>query len=124
MTAVGWQRAEGALALAGGLGLVGQLADYAPLWPWWALVLVFFAPDLGMIGYLAGPRAGAVGYNLLHLYGAGLAMIVAGVAIGSTIVVAAGSLWMAHVGLDRMLGYGLKSMAGFRDTHLGPIGRD
>jgi hypothetical protein len=32
-------------------------------------------------------------------------------------------IWLAHVGLDRMLGYGLKYGSGFGDTHLGAIGR-
>jgi hypothetical protein len=30
---------------------------------------------------------------------------------------------VAHIGLDRALGYGLKHESGFSDTHLGRIGR-
>ena len=33
-------------------------------------------------------------------------------------------IWFAHIGFDRMLGYGLKHGAGFRFTHLGRIGKD
>jgi hypothetical protein len=29
-----------------------------------------------------------------------------------------GLIWLAHVGADRLLGYGLKYPTGFRDTHL------
>ena len=32
-------------------------------------------------------------------------------------------IWIAHIGLDRALGYGLKYATGFGDTHLGRIGR-
>ena len=88
-----------------------------------ALVILFFAPDLGMLGYLAGPRPGAAVYNALHLYGGGLLLFAAGMAGGWPMATAAGALWMAHVGFDRMLGYGLKLPSGFRDTHLGRIGR-
>ena len=35
---------------------------------------------------------------------------------------AAALIWIAHIGLDRALGYGLKYATGFGDTHLGHIG--
>jgi hypothetical protein len=31
-------------------------------------------------------------------------------------------IWLAHIGFDRALGYGLKYKAGFGFTHLGRIG--
>jgi hypothetical protein len=37
---------------------------------------------------------------------------------------AVAGVWAAHIGLDRMLGYGLKYAAGFGYTHLGRIGRE
>lgn len=30
-------------------------------------------------------------------------------------------IWVAHIGFDRALGYGLKYASGFGDTHLGEI---
>ena len=30
-------------------------------------------------------------------------------------------IWAAHIGVDRVLGYGLKYPTAFRDTHLGPV---
>jgi hypothetical protein len=30
-------------------------------------------------------------------------------------------IWLAHIGMDRMLGYGLKYSGGFKDTHLGRL---
>ena len=63
-------------------------------------------------------------YNLLHLYGMGLLLAAAGLLmLGNGLLAITGLLWLAHVGFDRMLGYGLKEPSGFNDTHLGRIGR-
>lgn len=116
----GWQQAEGGLVLVAMLVL--YVAIGAPLGLWLAL-LVFLSPDLAFASYLAGPRVGAATYNLLHLYGTGAALAALGVVLALPWLLAMGVLWMAHAGLDRMLGYGLKLPQGFSLTHLGPIGR-
>lgn len=116
-----WQRFEGALILAASLWLLTLLPG-ATL-PLWALALLFFAPDLAFAAYLAGPRAGAALYNLLHLYALGLGLLTLGLALPQPLLVTLGALWLGHAGFDRMLGYGLKSATGFHDTHLGRIGR-
>ena len=36
---------------------------------------------------------------------------------------AAGLVWLAHIGMDRLLGYGLKYDDHFQHTHLGLIGK-
>jgi hypothetical protein len=94
---------------------------------WWGeggeglLVLLFLAPDLGMLGYLGGPRVGAVVYNLFHTYLPPAVLLVVGLmTLGAPVYWAL--IWFAHIGLDRMLGFGLKRTSGFRDTHLGGIG--
>ena len=120
MNPVRWQRVEGAgLALAG--LLIAILA--APGWgvPIWIAILL--APDLTMLGYLAGPRIGAFIYNCGHIYALPLLLIVLGVALGATGPIAGGGLWLVHLGCDRLLGSGLKENSGFRDTHLSRIGR-
>lgn len=33
---------------------------------WWWFPALLLLPDIGMIGYLAGPKVGAFTYNLLH----------------------------------------------------------
>jgi len=115
-----WQRAEGAGLALGGL-VVAVLA--APGWGAWLWVALLLAPDLTMAGYLVGPRIGAVLYNLGHLYAPAFLLAVLGVALGSTALIAGGGLWLAHIGFDRALGFGLKLPSGFRDTHLGRAGR-
>lgn len=104
--------------------LLLSFALYAQLGPGWLLfVVLFFVPDLSMLGYLRDPAAGAVVYNLAHSYTGPLALAAAGVFGSSTILVSLALIWTAHIGLDRMLGYGLKRRTGFQDTHLGRIGR-
>ena len=119
MSAAAWQRLEGA-----GLALGGLLIAFFAAPGWGALVWIglLVAPDLAMLGYLAGPRIGAHVYNCAHIYALPLLLTVLGVALGSTALIAAGGLWLAHVGADRALGLGLKLPGGFRDTHRGPIG--
>lgn len=118
--AVGWQRAEGAGVALGGLMVAGFAA---PGGPWWAWLAAALAPDIGMIGYLAGRRVGAVTYNLLHIYAVPFVLMMLGVGLGSTVLIAGGGLWLAHIGVDRAIGFGLKLSSGFRETHLGRLSR-
>jgi len=92
---------------------------------WGFFFLLVLAPDLSMLGYLAGPRIGAHAYNLAHL------LVWPALLIGASLLVLAGPtalavglIWLVHISVDRALGYGLKLPTGFRDTHLGRIGHD
>ena len=75
-----------------------------------------------MLGYLAGPRAGARAYNLAHSHVAPALLALLGVTALPAVLPCA-ALWAAHIGFDRALGYGLKSETRFGETHLGRIGR-
>jgi hypothetical protein len=90
--------------------------------PWWTFPLLFFAPDLSIVGYLAGPRVGAFVYNVTHHRALALIYYVAGVLIALPGLSLAGVVLFAHSSLDRALGYGLKYRDGFTNTHLGKIG--
>lgn len=120
ISAVHWQRIEGGLILAGALVMYVQYVD---LMPWWAALLVFFAPDLSMMAYGFGARAGAAVYNAVHIYAFGLVFMALGYAFALPVLAATGVLWLAHSGFDRALGYGLKLNEGFSFTHLGRIGK-
>lgn len=126
MTTIIWQRIEGGLVFGAMLVVlinIDAVANFASLW---VLVLVFFAPDLAFAGYLAGPRVGALTYNLTHLYGFGFGLSALSFLAGPNLdidLLIPGLLWTAHAGFDRMLGYGLKEPTAFADTHLGRIGK-
>jgi hypothetical protein len=90
---------------------------------WWWFPLLFLAPDLSMLGYLAGARAGAFTYNLAHHKAVAVTLYIAGSLLGSQPMQFAGLLLLAHSSFDRILGYGLKYPDAFQHTHLGMIGR-
>lgn len=90
---------------------------------WGTFAACFLLPDLAFLGYLAGPRIGALAYNATHALVGPLATLAFGFAGGEPAALSAGLIWIAHVGFDRMLGYGLKYASGFHATHLGRIGR-
>lgn len=112
-------RLEGAALFLTALALYGILDA-----PWWLFALLLFAPDLAMLGYLAGPRVGAALYNLAHLTALPLVLLPLSLWLGLPAALPWALVWLAHIGLDRALGYGLKLPAGFKETHLGPIGRE
>ena len=85
--------------------------------------LLFFAPDLSMLGYLAGPRFGAWTYNLVHHKGLSVALYVLGYLTATPWLMFAGTILLGHSSFDRVLGYGLKHEDAFQNTHLGRIGR-
>jgi len=91
--------------------------------PWWWFPALFLAPDLGILGYLPGPRVGAFSYNLLHHKAIAVTALVLGVYLASLPLQLAGVIILGHSSLDRVLGYGLKYPDSFRHTHLGYIGK-
>ena len=97
------------------------LADFQAAWYWYLVLAI--GPDVGMLGYLAGPRTGAFTYNLLHHKGLSIAVAAAGVLLVVNPLLWLGLAMFGHAALDRMLGYGLKFPDSFQHTHLGWIGR-
>ncbi len=110
-------RLEGATAIAAGLAGCFTLTE-----GWLTLAIFALAPDLAMVGYAFGPRAGARLYNLAHTYLAPALLAAIGLwALPALLPVAC--VWLAHIGIDRALGYGLKSETTFGLTHLGRVRR-
>lgn len=90
---------------------------------WWVFPACLLLPDLSMIGYAAGNKVGAVVYNFFHHKGIALLVYLAGHMPGFEWLAFTGIILFAHSCMDRVFGYGLKYMTGFKDTHLGEIGR-
>jgi Domain of unknown function (DUF4260) len=111
-------RAEGLFLLAAAMALYGHIGG-----DWRMFALLFLAPDLSFAGYLAGPRIGALSYNVMHAMIAPLLFGAAGIVLGSQMAMSVCLIWLAHIGFDRALGYGLKHAKVFAFTHLGRIGR-
>ena len=108
-----------------GLTLFAGMTLLYAVWggSWWIYLILFLLPDLSFVAYLADPRTGAIVYNAAHCYMAQMALMVVGFGTASPLLLSIAMIWLAHIGVDRALGYGLKYQAGFGFTHLGRIGR-
>lgn len=85
---------------------------------WWLFAALWLAPDLTMLGYLAGPRWGAHCYNTVHAYMLPAALAIVAVTLHHAPLLLYALIWFNHIGVDRLLGYGLKYPTGFGFTHL------
>lgn len=90
---------------------------------WWLFAALWLAPDLSMLGYLAGSCWGARAYNAIHTYVTPATLAVLALLLHQRGLLPIALIWINHIGLDRTLGYGLKYPAGFGFTHLGRVGR-
>ncbi|HEY8170810.1 MAG TPA: DUF4260 domain-containing protein [Candidatus Limnocylindria bacterium] len=111
-------RAESLAIFVAGVVVYLQLNGH-PLW----LLPLLLVPDISMVGYLGGPRLGAITYNLAHNLVTALGLLAIGWFAAIAPLALFGAVLAAHVGMDRALGYGLKLPTDFKDTHLGRIGR-
>lgn len=112
------------LRLEGLTLFVGMTLLYA-VWggSWWVYLILFLVPDISFAAYLSGPKFGAMIYNAMHSYMAPMTLMVTGFGMAAPLVLSIAIIWLAHIGLDRALGFGLKYSAGFGFTHLGRIGK-
>ena len=85
---------------------------------WLLFAILFFAPDLSMLGFLANVRLGAAMYNLVHTITLPLLLLLASYIEHWHLSSAIALIWTAHIAFDRLLGYGLKYPTFFKDTHL------
>jgi hypothetical protein len=87
---------------------------------WAQFALLFLVPDISMLGYLANARVGALTYNAVHTYVGPVITGWVSVSMGQAEMLPICLIWSAHIGFDRLLGYGLKHPTAFKDTHLNP----
>jgi hypothetical protein len=98
--------------------LMAVYAYHAIGGPWLWFGAFFLVPDLSMLGYLGGVRAGAVVYNVVHTYVLPFVLLLLWLIVREIDVLQVVAIWVAHIGTDRMLGFGLKDLTGFKHTHL------
>jgi hypothetical protein len=90
---------------------------------WWLFAALWLTPDLSMLGYLAGPCWGARCYNAVHTYVVPAALAISALLLKTPALLPFTLIWVNHIGVDRLLGYGLKYSDGFGFTHLGLLGK-
>ena len=113
-----WIRADAAAVF-----IVALWAVAATHGSWMWFFALFLAPDLSMIGYVFGPRVGAITYNAGHLYAWPVALLAASLTYHAPLAATAALSWIAHIAFDNVVGYGLKLPVGFEHTVYGSIGR-
>ncbi len=106
-------RAEGAAMLALVLGAYASTGQ-----TWLLFIALVLLPDLAMLGYLANVRVRSTLYNLAHNYLLPVMLAIVAWLSDSHIGITLALIWIAHIAVDRIVGYGLKYPTGFRDTHL------
>lgn len=106
-------RVEGGVLLG-----IGALLYWVNGGSWVLFASLILAPDLSMLGYLLGAKVGAATYNVFHTYALPASLAAFGVLAGSPLAVSVALVWFVHIGMDRLVGYGLKYTSGFKDTHL------
>ena len=110
-------RIEGAALAIGAVYLFHRLGGN-----WWLFAALILVPDVSFAAYFAGTRIGAIAYNAMHALFVPVALGLAGFLLPQFDLLSAALIWIAHIGIDRALGLGLKYGAGFNFTHLGRIG--
>ncbi|WP_197463090.1 DUF4260 domain-containing protein [Microbulbifer thermotolerans] len=117
--AVRWTlRAEGAALFIAALCLYANFE-----FSWLTFAILFLIPDLSFLGYLINNKVGAIAYNFAHSLVGAILILGLGFFNEVQLLQLLGLIWLAHIGFDRLLGYGLKYQRGFGYTHLGLIGK-
>ena len=107
---------ESLVLLVAALGLYIHQSGSAILFL--ALILV---PDVSALGYLKSAAFGSGLYNSVHTYSLPALLIALSLSWNQPLIMQVGLIWITHIALDRLLGFGLKYPTEFKDTHLGHI---
>lgn len=114
-----WLRLDGAVLFVASILLFAATHQR-----WWIFPTLLFVPDVSMLGYLRGTKVGAFLYNAGHSYLLPSLTVLYGWRYHHVLVSAIGVIWLGHIGVDRLLGYGLKYDSDFKHTHLGSLEKD
>ena len=106
-------RIEGLFTLAGAVGAYWYFGGN-----WWLFALLLLTPDLSALGYLINGRFGAACYNSVHIEIWPALLLAVGYFTQHPVLAALALIWFAHLGMDRLVGFGLKYPTKFQDTHL------
>ncbi|MBN8208135.1 DUF4260 domain-containing protein [Bacillus sp. NTK071] len=85
---------------------------------WWLFFLCLLVPDISMLGYIFNNATGSIIYNIGHTYIIPLLLVILSLILKQDLMMILSLIWIAHIGMDRTIGYGLKYPNNFKDTHL------
>ncbi|MEJ2747849.1 MAG: DUF4260 domain-containing protein [Anaerolineae bacterium] len=117
-----WSMPGVMLRLEGTAVLITAIWMYAQFdFSWLAFALLLLWPDLAFVVYAMSPRWGSIVYNLLHSYPLPLGLTAVSVMMSWSLGLQIAIIWLAHIGMDRTVGYGLKYPGQFKETHLNRV---
>ena len=86
---------------------------------WGRFAYLFLIPDVSLMAYLKGTSGWATNtYNAAHTYAVPLLLGLFAFWHHREFAGEMSLIWAAHIGMDRMLGYGLKYAGSFKITHV------
>ena len=88
---------------------------------WILFLILLLSPDISMLGYLKDNKFGAMLYNVFHTYFIPIGIIIFGIWVHNDFLLMLSLIWVAHIGMDRMVGFGLKYPTHFKDAHFDNI---
>ena len=103
------------------LGAAAVVVYFHEGYGWILFLALILAPDLSFGAYAFGPKTGAVVYDLLHTEVFAVALGTAGLVSGGKLATELALIWLAHIGVDRLVGYGLKYPTAFDETHFSRV---
>jgi hypothetical protein len=101
--------------------LFASCGAYHLLFPhhWVMFACLFLVPDLSLLPYVRGTNtAASIVYNVTHSYVLACLLGTLAVLLTSALLGEMSLIWIGHISLDRVLGYGLKYPDSFRFTHI------
>ncbi|MFH6946039.1 DUF4260 domain-containing protein [Flavobacterium sp. FlaQc-50] len=107
-----------------GLFILGLYLFSLLSYEWWWFLVLILAPDVSMLGYTVNAKTGAFLYNLFHHRGIAVLFYISGCHLKIEVAQLIGVILFSHAAMDRFFGYGLKYETGFKNTHLGEIGKN
>jgi hypothetical protein len=102
--------------------LIAALAVYASQpYSWWAFIGLLLVPDLPLLLYPINERIGSLAYNLVHTTLFPLALMLLSLSLDASLGLQLALIWLAHIGMDRAVGYGLKYAGDMKRTHFSQV---
>ena len=74
----------------------------------WLFLLLLLVPDIFMLGYVINRKIGRYVYNIGHTYITPIIIALLYLYIDERLLLQIALIWLAHISMDRTLGFGLK----------------
>lgn len=110
------------LHLEGLVILAGSLILYAHLdFKWIIFFLLLFVPDLPLLFYGIDKRFASIAYNIVHSFIFPLVLMLLSYFNEYQLGLQISLIWLAHIGMDHVFGYGFKYLGQMKENHFSRI---